>query len=436
LTGESSSLKIDNRDMISFVNVNCLLLNARSIRNKVDALPLFITRYSASVVMLCETWLSPAVPNSFLKLHSSHNCIRKDRLKSDGGGVCAFICKSLEFCQIELVDKFENLELLCFDVYFPVLTVRFILLYRPPYYDPLSKAYMHDVLSCLDHLDTCEWPTIITGDINLPEIDWSLYTAPNDDVHLPFLERMINNGFSQLVTEPTRQENTLDLVLCNDPLLISDCRVGVPFGCGSHVSDHCTVVFSMTLPDRFNYNDVASLQPPFVYTKDFKHADFVSINHFLNGIDWYGMLANDHDVNSIWSNFTTALSTAIDLFVPTRKVTVRGKGDYKHYPRHIQRMFDKKCAAWRLYKKFKTDSLKKRYYNYDNLCENAIIDYYNKLESELIDSGDLGAFYRYVNNKIVCDSGVAALKDSRGEIVVDSTAKAELLNTFLAVFLL
>jgi len=48
----------------------------------------------------------------------------------------------------------------------------------------------------------------------------------------------------------------------------------------------------------------------------------------------------------------------------------------------------------------------------------------------LIENGNLGSFYRYVNSKLVFKSGVSVLKNSDGEFVYDDATKAKLLNDF------
>ena len=68
-------------------------------------------------------------------------------------------------------------------------------------------------------------------------------TSSQDNKSTEFLDLCTNNGLNQLVEEPTRLGNILelDLLLCNDSALVSDVKVGVPFG----TSDHNSITFSI-----------------------------------------------------------------------------------------------------------------------------------------------------------------------------------------------
>jgi len=52
--------------------------------------------------------------------------------------------------------------------------------------------------------------------------------------------------------------------------------------------------------------------------------------------------------------------------------------------------------------------------------------------SKLIGRGNLGRFYRYVNGKLSCKSGVGPLKSGFNKIIVSDVEKAELLNNYFS----
>jgi len=82
----------------------------------------------------------------------------------------------------------------------------------------------------------------MVGDFNLPLIDWSNKTAPTDDIYSLFLQFCNNFGLTQFVDAPTRDDNGLDLVLSNDPYIISSVDIAEPFS----NSDHCVVNFKLS----------------------------------------------------------------------------------------------------------------------------------------------------------------------------------------------
>jgi hypothetical protein len=62
---------------------------------------------------------------------------------------------------------------------------------------------------------------VIGGDMNLPRWDWKEnILKPNavfTNLHNYFMDIINNNALSQLIDQPTRLTNTLDLVLTNRP---------------------------------------------------------------------------------------------------------------------------------------------------------------------------------------------------------------------------
>jgi len=290
-----------------------------------------------------------------------------------------------------------------------------------------GSSYVHSLVACLESLIVCSQPCIVAGDFNLPKINWKLNTGPDGDIYGPILDFININGFTQAVDFPTRDTNILDIVMSNDELLITDCVAAAPFGS----SDHTVVRFC--LPNG-GLND-AEPTAPYVIKADFQRANFTEMNAYLNSIDWQAVLANVHDVDVMWSYFTDIIDYTISVFVPNRTIKVKHSADYKHYPRHVRQLFNKQLAAWRLYRRFRTISLKQKYSELQNKCKIAVNNYVKDTEDRIINNNNLGDFYKYVNNKIVNKSGISALKNADGQIVADDKAKADLLcEYFSSVF--
>lgn len=402
---------------------NCILFNARSLENKIDLLPLVFKEYDPSLVFVVETWLKPHIPDALLCMQNVFSISRHDRTNAMGGGVCIFIKNGINYNDVNIDEKYDDVEMHAIDVTMSDKTVRYIVCYRPPYYDDKAKNYANKLIECLNSLIKCAWTSVIVGDFNLPLIDWSSNCSPLSCIYLEFFDFVSTNGFIQVVDSPTRDENILDLVLCNSQLLINDCNVVAPVG----ESDHNTVVFNITGEVSNNSVDVTA---PFVAVKDFKSADYLSLNNYLSGIDWQRILANIHDIQVMWIVFTSILDGAIDMFVPTRNVKLDHRTDLRSYPKHIKRLFSQKLSAWRIYRQFRTDALKEKYKAKSRKCQNAIALFVRNKESSIVNSGNVGDFYRYVNDKISNRSGIAALKNENGDFLTDDLSKAERLNEF------
>ena len=100
------------------------------------------------------------------------------------------------------------------------------------------------------------------------------------------------------------------------------------------------------------------------------------------------------------------------------------------YPKHICKLLASKRQCWRLYRQFKTDRLLAKYKAASESCSKAIIEHWADRENELISRGNVGAFYKYVNNKLNCSNGIAHLRGQNGSVVFDDTRKATLLNEY------
>jgi len=330
---------------------------------------------------------------------------------------------------INVLEIVADVEVLAFDILFDLFTYRCILCYRPPEYDNNAWSYFSSLLSCIDSLcKNCDCNICIFGDFNLPYLCWDtlLVSGPHAKFHQAFLDSTTQLGLVQCVDQPTRCDNILDLVLVNDPLLISSCVVRAPFG----NSDHETIEFNLVLPAVKPTSGVSECQSDSKYCFNFKEADYNGLNVFLSGVDWLNVLCTD-DVNSCMERFMDIFNEGINQFVPVRQVFDFNNSSKKYirkYPLFIRQLFRKKIAAWRLYKHNKTEQLKIKYKAAEAKFSSAVDSFNARKENDLINNGNLGAFYSYVNNKLVTKSGVGALKDNDGVLVHNDVGKARVLN--------
>ena len=67
----------------------------------------------------------------------------------------------------------------------------------------------------------------IVGDFNYPEIDWDLGNTSGDagTTGQDLMEFLDRNFLTQVVNQPTREGNTLDLVFTNVPRYVTEVRV-------------------------------------------------------------------------------------------------------------------------------------------------------------------------------------------------------------------
>jgi len=137
-------------------------------------------------------------------------------------------------------------------------------------------------------------------------------------------------------------------------------------------------------------------------------------------------------VESIWTLSRSILYEAFDEFVPARRPRFN-RQRRKYYPRNIQRTFSWKANIWRLCKLQPSNiELRGRYRLAQSTCRRLLREHELQLEKKVLESGNTGTFYKYVNKKLSCSADIGSLIDYNGNAVVNNDSKANLLNQYFA----
>ncbi len=93
-------------------------------------------------------------------------------------------------------------------------------IYRPPKAQPADDTALYDEIKSVVQSKQA----VIIVEFNCSSIDW---TSVNGDPEGNRLIEVAEDAFlTQIVTQPTRENNILDLVFASDPDLIRVCKVG------------------------------------------------------------------------------------------------------------------------------------------------------------------------------------------------------------------
>ncbi|XP_065307359.1 uncharacterized protein [Dermacentor albipictus] len=204
-----------------------LLVNCRSIKNKVDNFMSLVATVTPQIVMGTESWLDKDIPDAEI-FPPSFTVYRKDR-RGHGGGVFLLISNALSSTQILFENDSESVWCL---VKLPNgNNVVYGTFYRPPPGSSDSFGLPSEMPSLL--------PNSVFlgggGDFNLPDFNWNAgcVAGNRSRIFTEFEELLGLNGLQQYVLEPTRENAILDLVLCNEPNIISKvtgCELSSFFG--------------------------------------------------------------------------------------------------------------------------------------------------------------------------------------------------------------
>ena len=128
----------------------------------------------------------------------------------------------------------------------------------------------------------------------MPEINWETNCASRSSDHTTLLCEIIHDNFlTQLVKDPTREENILDLAFVSSPDLVHDLTVGQPF------SDHNSINLLLS---RSSYGDRRSEK----LACSFRKADWEHLRNLLYYTPWHcAFLENNIDL--VWSAWSDLL---------------------------------------------------------------------------------------------------------------------------------
>ena len=168
------------------------------------------------------------------------NVVRVDRKRGGRGVIIAakddYICSEVTELHTQCEIAWMRLEIAgCRPLYICGY-------YKPSEGDSSSLEQFEESLRRLGIVNS---HILIAGDMNFPGYDWeNSCLKPNCNyptLTYQFVDLLDDLNLTQLVTTPTRGYNTLDLVITNNPSLVTACRV-IP-----GVSDHDAVLTEINI---------------------------------------------------------------------------------------------------------------------------------------------------------------------------------------------
>ncbi len=155
--------------------------------------------------------------------------------------------------------------------------------YRPPKQQATDDATLYEEI----HTITQNRQSIIIGDFNCSNIDWT--TMHGDRRGNRLLEMLEDTFLTQVVTQPTRENYLLDLVLVSDTDLKRECRAGEKLdGCDHHL---------IRLKDKTDYELTGNASK----IPDYKRANFNLARSLLTQTTWE--YTNLTPVEGAWNDF-------------------------------------------------------------------------------------------------------------------------------------
>ena len=204
------------------------------------------------------------------------------------------------------------------------------------------------------------------GDFNLLNISWSAVNPYGNDITSSAFCDIIQDYFLyQLISEPTRDGNILDLVLATAPELILGVQVCERLG----NSDHDSVEFKIKL--KFSK---AKLGARMVY--DYGKANWIGLKEDFERVPWDCIYLTS-DIDDIWGSWKTLFFKTVEQNIPFKFLRKRGgtpwiTPDSKKLIQKKRRLWKQAKLTgcpdkWLKYKRFSNkfkDDLNKAYWSY------------------------------------------------------------------------
>ena len=397
--------------------LNCFMVNARSVVNKIDDLESYVYEENPDVVMITESWANDKICDAELAL-SGYTTLRNDRNVGRGGGCLFYFRDEIPLALEEDLTCTPNTETVWGKIESRgVCTVKGIC-----YLSPSSSEDQIEALQELIRKASHKYHnTIICGDFNHRSINWDLLQAGSEGQS--FLDLVQDCFLIQHVDKPTRGENILDLVLSSRDSMVENLVVREPFGS----SDHNIVVFQTITETEINEWKETYY--------DYRKGDYQEMRKYLNGMNWDDVLGKPN-VQDAWVSFKTVIEDAISKFVP-QKIRRKSKRKPMWWSRGIETIRKRKYNLWKKYRETREYEDYVEYNRCLNKATKTVKKAKRKLEKKLAKNikNDPKAFYKYARSKTKTKDTVGPLKDPDGRIINDDNKTATIFNEyFTSVF--
>jgi hypothetical protein len=303
-----------------------ILLNARSIRNKLPEFRCLVATETVDIIAVTESWIHTGGNDFEAEFElPGYTMFKKDRIGRQGGGVLLYARSHLQ-ATCHTINSAH--ELIGVEINGANLRLNIYLVYRPPHQTVDRDTELYSLLSRLIHNKIA----VIAGDFNC-NVNWETLTSGVEGNRL--IDFSNENYLTQVVEEPTRGNNILDLIFTSEEDLISNVTVGECLG----TSDHCIVKCKLgvqTTPE----------QPNVRRKLNFRAANFDRFRRDLNELP-HPVIG---DIEDVWNSFKSSFMEIQTACIPLKSVGGTAKVNPKWFTREIASAIADRKHAYELLK--------------------------------------------------------------------------------------
>ena len=235
-------------------NVKVCHINARSILtvNRLDLIKHFLSiQGNADILCVSETHLDANISDRTIEI-SGYTLYRNDRSRK-GGGVAIYVTDMLP--SIRKINLETDIEMLLVEVEFRHRHILIGVYYRPPGMSLIEvESFLTLFESSLFNILNKYKTVLLTGYFNDRCQSWN-GSHLNSELDYKLVDLLNRHNISQIISQPTRKENLLDLIITGSLDCILDSGVDIA---PDPNLDHCMVWTSLTY--TYPHNSVVERQ--------------------------------------------------------------------------------------------------------------------------------------------------------------------------------
>ena len=421
-TRKSSLDEIKQLSQRKVKQLRMLTVNFQSIRNKKEELELILINEDIDIVLGSETHLTPCITDSEI-LNPKYKCYRRDR--GDGyGGVIIITKKDL---LVEEITNATSCEFISIKIQTESQPLILATAYRPPNSNVDEANHICNELTKISRKYKSS-PIWFGGDMNLPDIDWSIDSVTSyqysKEINEAFIQTFNACNLEQIVDFPTRGSNILEIVSTNRPNLVNKC---VPY---MGMSDHETTVL---VDIECNTKRCKPTKRKIFLWKKVNMAQMKE----LVSAEVIGFLQENTtftQINQLWLNLKGIIEAAMSL-IPSKFTSTRYSQPW--ITRECKRIIRMKQRAYNRAKRTKLQNDWDYFKTLVKTARKACISAYNQYISDCVSTdikNNPKRFFTFIKSKKCENTGIPPLRD-KGKTISDDELKANVLNNqFASVF--
>ena len=418
------SHKHSDKHTLTILNMNCRSLISHEKKLQLEQV---VETFHPDIILGTETHLDENIDSKsiFNENYLHPPPYRKDRRRGQGGVLIA-VNSGLTPTQ---KDANTNCEVIWSKISLTKGDVLVGCFYRQPSSSIATLEQLHESLKKLLKKGSIAPTIILGGDFNLPDINWDTLSIKSNpqygrDINEKMVEIVRDFNLTQIVKEPTRENNILDLIFTTNPDLVKDIQIH------PGMSDHEIVMCEMDIQIRLHQKPPRSV---YAFSKGNMNgikSDLKEYNETFEKQTTYSQ-----DVNKNWETFKTKLMSTVDKHIP--KKTISGKPHLPWITHKIKRLIRQKQRRYKVAKEHNTQQDWEKFRSLRKTIHKELRKEHNRYVKDMLepDTNDnksrriTNRFWKYIRSKRKETSTINVLQRPDGSDAIDSTEKANILKS-------